>query len=60
MDALEQLTRDLRAFATEVHTLGYSPCVVGGAESRFFDLSERMIRSADAARPELWRRSGSA
>lgn len=60
MDALEQLSRELREFATEVHTLGYSTSVVAGAESHFFDLSDRMIRCADAARPALWRQSGSA
>jgi len=43
---LEKLTRDVRGFATEVRTLGYSS-VAGGHENRFLELSERMIRHAD-------------
>jgi hypothetical protein len=46
MNELEKLTRDVRGFATEVRTLGYSS-VAGGHENRFLELSERMIRHAD-------------
>jgi len=46
MNKLEQLTRDVRGFATEVRTLGYSS-VAGGHENRFLELSERMLRHAD-------------
>lgn len=60
MDALEQLVRDLRGFAREVHTLGYSPSVIGGAEGQFFELSERMLQRADAVNASLWRMPGSA
>jgi hypothetical protein len=45
MNELEQLTCDVRGFATEVRTLGYSS-VAGGHENRFLELSERMIRHA--------------
>jgi hypothetical protein len=48
MNELEKLTRDVRGFATEVRTLGYSS-VAGGHENRFLELSERMIRHADQA-----------
>jgi hypothetical protein len=46
MNDLEQLTRDVRGFATEVRTLGYSS-VASGHENQFLELSERMIRHAD-------------
>jgi hypothetical protein len=46
MNDLGQLTRDVRGFATEVRTLGYSS-VAGGHENQFLELSERMIRHAD-------------
>jgi hypothetical protein len=46
MNELEKLTRDVRGFATEVRTLGYSS-VAGGHENQFLELSERMIRHAD-------------
>jgi hypothetical protein len=46
MSELEKLTRDVRGFATDVRTLGYSS-VAGGHENRFLELSERMIRHAD-------------
>jgi hypothetical protein len=45
MNALEQLTYDVRAFAIEVRQLGY--WVPGGHENQFLELSERMIRRAD-------------
>ena len=48
MTDLEQLTRDVRGFATEVRKLGYSS-VAGGHENQFLELSERMIRYADEA-----------
>ena len=51
-DELEQVAHDVRAFATEVRTLGYSS-VAGGHENRFLELSERMTRHAD----DLGRRS---
>ncbi len=51
-DELKQVARDVRAFATEVRTLGYSS-VAGGHENRFLELSERMTRHAD----DLGRRS---
>ncbi len=48
-DALEQVTRDMRGFAVEVKSLGYS--MPAGNENRFLELSERMIkRSDDVAR----------
>ena len=46
MNDLEQLTRDVRGFATEIRTLGYS-LVGGGHENQFLELSERMFRNAD-------------
>jgi hypothetical protein len=46
MNAVEQLACDVRGFATEIRTLGYSS-VGGGHENQFFELSERMIRHAD-------------
>ena len=46
MNDLEQLTRDVRGFATEVRTLGYSS-VASGHENQFLELSERMTRHAD-------------
>jgi hypothetical protein len=46
MNELEQLTRDVRGFATEIRKLGYSS-VAGGHENQFVELSERMIRRAD-------------
>jgi hypothetical protein len=46
MNELEQLTRDVRGFATEVRSLGYSP-EAGGHENPFLELSERMIQCAD-------------
>jgi hypothetical protein len=46
MNELEQLARDVRGFAMEIRTLGYSS-VAGGHENRFVELSERMIRRAD-------------
>lgn len=46
MNDLEQLTRDVRGFATEVRTLGYSS-VASGHENQFLELSERMIQHAD-------------
>ena len=46
MDQLEQLTRDVRGFATEVRRLGYSS-VANGHENQFLELSERMSRRAD-------------
>ena len=46
MNDLGQLTRDVRGFATELRTLGYSS-VAGGHENQFLELSERMIRHAD-------------
>jgi DNA-binding MltR family transcriptional regulator len=64
MDGLEQLAHDLRGFAAEVHTLGYSRSVVSGAEHRFIELSERMIQRADdlaaveSAVPPLLQQSG--
>jgi hypothetical protein len=48
MNQLEQLTHDVRGFATEVRRLGYSS-VAGGHENRFLELSERMMRQADQA-----------
>ena len=48
MNELEQLALDVRGFATEVRTLGYSS-VAGGHENRFLELSERMMRQADHA-----------
>jgi hypothetical protein len=48
MNELEQLALDVRGFATEVRTLGYSS-VAGGHENRFLELSERMMRQADQA-----------
>jgi hypothetical protein len=48
MNQLEQLAHDVRGFATEVRTLGYSS-VAGGHENRFLELSERMMRQADQA-----------
>ena len=57
MNALEQLVQDLRGFATEVHTLGYSRSVIGGAEAQFFELSERMLQRADAMNPASWHQS---
>ena len=51
-DELKQVARDVRGFATEVRTLGYS-AVAGGHENRFLELSERMTRHAD----DLGRRS---
>jgi hypothetical protein len=47
MNQLEQLTRDVRGFATEVRRLGYSS-VANGHENLFLELSERMSRRADA------------
>jgi hypothetical protein len=46
MNDLEQLTREVRGFATEVRRLGYSS-VADGHENQFLELSERMIRHAD-------------
>jgi hypothetical protein len=46
MNELEQLARDVRGFAREIRTLGYSS-VAGGHENQFVELSERMIRRAD-------------
>ena len=46
MNELEQLARDVRGFATEVRSLGYSS-VAGGHENQFLELSERMTRHAD-------------
>jgi hypothetical protein len=46
MNELEQLARDVRGFATEVRSLGYSPAA-GGYENPFLELSERMIQRAD-------------
>lgn len=46
MNQFEQLACDIKGFATEVRTLGYSS-VAGGHENRFLELSERMIRHAD-------------
>jgi hypothetical protein len=46
MNDLEQLACDVRGFATEIRTLGYSS-VGGGHENQFLELSERMIRHAD-------------
>jgi hypothetical protein len=46
MNEFEQLAHDVRGFAVELRKLGYSP-VAGGHESRFIELSERMLRSAD-------------
>ena len=46
MNDLEQLVCDVRGFATEIRTLGYSS-VGGGHENQFLELSERMIRHAD-------------
>ena len=46
MNDLEQLTRDVRGFATEVRTLGYSS-VADGHENQFLELSQRMIRHAE-------------
>jgi hypothetical protein len=48
MNQLEQLTRDVRGYATEVRRLGYSS-VTNGHENQFLELSERMSRRADAA-----------
>ena len=48
MNQLEQLAHDVRGFATEVRTLGYSS-VAGGHENRFLELSERMMWQADQA-----------
>jgi len=48
MNQLEQLTRDVRGFATEVRRLGYSSVVANGHENQFLELSERMSRRADA------------
>ena len=48
MNQLEQLAHDVRGFAIEVRTLGYSS-VAGGHENRFLELSERMVRQADQA-----------
>jgi hypothetical protein len=48
MNELEQFALDVRGFATEVRTLGYSS-VAGGHENRFLELSERMMRQADQA-----------
>jgi hypothetical protein len=46
MNDLKQLACDVRGFATEIRTLGYSS-VGGGHENQFLELSERMIRHAD-------------
>jgi hypothetical protein len=48
MNQLEQLAHDVRGFATEIRTLGYSS-VAGGHENRFLELSERMMWQADQA-----------
>jgi hypothetical protein len=45
MDAFEQITRDLREYAVEVKTLGYS--MPAGYENRFLDLSERILKRTD-------------
>lgn len=46
MNQLEQLTRDMRGFATEIRRLGYSS-VANGHENQFLELSARMSRTAD-------------
>jgi hypothetical protein len=46
MNELEQFAREMRGFATEVRSLGYSPAA-GGHENPFLELSERMIQRAD-------------
>jgi hypothetical protein len=46
MNDLEQLVDEVRGFATEVRTLGYSSAA---NENPFLELSERMIRHADQA-----------
>jgi hypothetical protein len=46
VDELEQLASDVRGYATEVRTLGYSP-VAGGDENPFLELSDRMMRRVD-------------
>jgi hypothetical protein len=57
MNELERLASDVRGFATEVRRLGYSS--VAGNENEFLELSERMIRLADAANRRSYRgRSG--
>jgi hypothetical protein len=43
---LAQVARDVRLFATEIRTLGYSS-VASGHENQFLELSERMTRHAD-------------
>ena len=48
MNELEQLSHDVRGFATEVRQLGYSS-VAGGHENLFIELSERMVRYVDQA-----------
>jgi hypothetical protein len=55
MDELEKVAREVRGFATEVRTLGYS-AVAEGHENRFLELSERMIRHADSLDRYLRRR----
>jgi len=45
MNELEQLALDVRGFATEIRSLGYSS-VASGHENRFLELSERMIQRA--------------
>ena len=45
MDALEQVTRDMRDFAIEVKRLGYS--MPAGYENPFLELSDRMIKRTD-------------
>ena len=47
MNELEQLSRDVRGFATELRRLGYSS-VANGHENQFLELSERRSRRADA------------
>jgi hypothetical protein len=53
MNELEQLASDVRGFATEVRRLGYTSMV--GSENEFLELSERMIRLADAANRRSYR-----
>lgn len=45
MNPMEQLVRDMRGFAIEVRKLGYS--MPAGAENRFLELSDRMIRHTE-------------
>jgi hypothetical protein len=44
--SVSAITRDVRGFATEVRSLGYSPAA-GGHENPFLELSDRMMQRAD-------------